>query len=138
MTIPTNFELQSLKNFLPTHSGLFSKYLFHPETFRGQRVASKPDKTLTILACFSTKLTFLAVMLSILLKNTPKLSKFCQFFKRRVALEMFRDETNSPLCNIFKWIGNVNKSVTILIAKLTVTKNIRSEMKVCCCWSSMP
>ena len=27
------------------HIGLFSKYLFHPETFRVRRVALKTDKT---------------------------------------------------------------------------------------------
>ena len=29
------------------------------------------------------------------MKNTLKISKFCQFFKRRVELLMFRDETNA-------------------------------------------
>ena len=49
-----NYTLSSM------HSGLFSKYLIHAETFRAQRVAWKTDKTLIILACFSTKLTFWA------------------------------------------------------------------------------
>ena len=73
----------------------FQVFFFHPETFRAQRVAWKADKTLTLLACFSTKLTFWAMKLWVLLKNTLKLSKFCQFFKRRVELEMFRDEKNT-------------------------------------------
>ena len=33
--------------------------------------------------------------MSILLKNTLKLSEFCQFFKRRIVLSMFWDETNT-------------------------------------------
>ena len=49
--------------------------------------------------------------LSILLKNTLNLSKFCQFFKLRVELQMFRDETNtwkkSPLCILFDFKWNI-------------------------------
>ena len=54
--IVTPFKTQWAKKLIKC--GLFSKYLFHPETFRAQRVACKTDKTLIILACFSTKLTF--------------------------------------------------------------------------------
>ena len=45
---------------LPLHSGLFSKYLFHPETFRAQRVAWKTDKTLVIFSVFFNKIDILS------------------------------------------------------------------------------
>ena len=48
--------------------------------------------------------------MSILLKNTLKLSKFCQFFKRRVELKMFRDETNTR--------KKVHCAVTAMLKKL--------------------
>ena len=47
------------------------------------------------LAYLSTKLIALQLKMPILLKNMLKLSKFCQFFKRRVVLLMCRDESNT-------------------------------------------
>ena len=41
---------------LARHSGLFSKYLFQPETFRAQRVAWKTDKNFNKISAFFNKI----------------------------------------------------------------------------------
>ena len=91
--------------FRQMHSGLFSKYLFHPETFRAERVAWKTGKTLTIWAYFSTKLIALLLKMSILLKKNAKIIKVLSVFQAtRWALKVSgwnKYLEKSPLCSGF-------------------------------------